>query len=62
MASLLIGFLVPKYVALAKSEIRFRKASFSFFTLLDTCKTVEKSEAILALLDSFQCTSNGKPE
>ena len=25
-------------------------------------KTVEKSEAILALLDSFQCISNGKPE
>ena len=26
------------------------------------CKRVEKSEAILALLDSFQCISNGKPE
>ena len=25
-------------------------------------KTVEKSEAILALLDNFQCISNGKPE
>ena len=25
-------------------------------------KTVEKSEAILALLDGFQCISNGKPE
>ena len=25
-------------------------------------KTVEKSEAILALLGSFQCISNGKPE
>ena len=25
-------------------------------------KRVEKSEAILALLDSFQCISNGKPE
>ena len=35
MASLFIGFLVEKYVALAKSEIRFRMASFSFFTLLD---------------------------
>ena len=33
---------------LSKSEIRFRMASFSFFTL------VEKSEAILALLDNFQ--------
>ena len=27
-----------------------------------SCKRVEKSEAILALLDSFQCISNGKPE
>ena len=25
-------------------------------------KRIEKSEAILALLDSFQCISNGKPE
>ena len=25
-------------------------------------KTVEKSETILALLDSFQCISKGKPE
>ena len=25
-------------------------------------KTVEKSEAILALLDSFRCILNGKPE
>ena len=25
-------------------------------------KRVEKSEVILALLDSFQCISNGKPE
>ena len=33
---------------LSKSEIRFRMASFSFFTLL------ENSEAILALLDTFQ--------
>ena len=35
---------------LSKSEIRFRVASFSFFTLLDH----ENSEAILALLDTFQ--------
>ena len=27
-----------------------------------TRKRVEKSEAILALLDSFQCISNGNPE
>ena len=25
-------------------------------------KRIEKSEAILALLDSFQCISNGKPK
>ena len=63
MASLFIGFWVEKYVALAKSEIRFRMASFSFFTLHCLMrKTVEKSEAILALLDSFQCISKGKPE
>ena len=36
-------------------------ASFSFSPCLMR-KTVEKSEAILALLDSFQCISNGKPE
>ena len=35
IASLFIGILVEKYVALAKSEIRFRMASFSFFTLPD---------------------------
>ena len=35
MASLFSGFLVEKYVALAKSEIRFRMASFSFFNLLN---------------------------
>ena len=38
---------------LSKSEIRFRMASFSFFTCL-MCKGVEKSQAILALLDGFQ--------
>ena len=35
MASLFIGYLVEKYRRLLKSEIRFRTASFSFFTLLD---------------------------
>ena len=41
---------------LSKSEIRFWMASFSFFTLLDALmrKRVQKSQAILALLDSFQ--------
>ena len=40
-------------------------ASFSFLPRLmrKRVENVEKSEAILALLDdSFQCISNGKPE
>ena len=53
MASLFIGFLVQKYVALAKSKIRFRMASFSFSPCLMR-KRVAKSEAILAFLDTFQ--------
>ena len=36
------------------SEIRFRMASSSFFTWLYMCKKVEKSQAILVLLNSFQ--------
>ena len=48
IASLFIGFLVE-----SKSEIRFRMASFSFSSCLMR-KTVAKSEAILALLDTFQ--------
>ena len=48
MASLFIGFLVE-----SKSEIRFRRASFSFSPCLMR-KRVAKSEAILALLDTFQ--------
>ena len=35
VASLFFGFLVEKYVALSKSEIRFGMASFSLFTLLE---------------------------
>ena len=46
---------------LSKLEIRFRMTSFSFFTFLDAGWKV--SQAILALLDSFQeRISNGKPE
>ena len=46
---------------LSKSEIRFRMASFSVSPFL-MHKRVAKSEAILALLDTFQCCiSNGKP-
>ena len=48
MASLFIGFLVE-----SKSEIRFRMASFSFSSCLMR-KRVAKSEAILALLVTFQ--------
>ena len=48
MANLFIGFLVD-----SKSEIRFRMASFSFPSCLMR-KRAAKSEAILALLDTFQ--------
>ena len=48
MANLFIGFLVE-----SKSEIRFRMALFSFSSCLIR-KRVAKSEAILALLDTFQ--------
>ena len=48
MASLFIGFLVE-----SKSEIRFRTASFSFSPCLMR-KRISKSEAILALLDTFE--------
>ena len=43
-----------------------RKSNFGWYRFrFSHClirKRVEKSEAILALLDSFQCISNGKPE
>ena len=53
MASLSIGFLVEKYVAyqIRKSDFEWRRFRFSP-CVMD--KRVEKSEAILALLDSFQ--------
>ena len=50
MASLFTGFLVEKYVT---CQIRCRKASFSFSPCLMR-KRVAMSEAILALLDTFQ--------
>ena len=46
---------------LSKSEIRFRRHRFRFSPCLMR-KKVEKSEAVLALLDSFQCISKGTPE
>ena len=48
MANLFIGFLVE-----SKSEIRFWMASFSFSSCLMR-KRVAKSEAIPAILDTFQ--------
>ena len=48
MGNFFIGFLVE-----SKSEIRFRMASFPFSSCLMR-KRVAKSEAILALLDTFQ--------
>ena len=61
MASLFIGFLVEKYVASQSRKSDFRWHRFRFPPYLMR-KRVEQSEAILALLDSFQCISNGKPE
>ena len=53
--------LVEKYVALASRKSDFGWHRFRFSLCLMR-KTVEKPEAILALLDSFQCISNGKSE
>ena len=53
MASLFIGFLVEKYVACQsrKSDFGWHRFRFSPCLML---KRVEKSEAILALLNTFQ--------
>ena len=61
MASLFIGFLVEKYAVCRSRKSDFGWHRFRFSPCLMR-KRVEKSEAILALLDSFQCISNGKPE
>ena len=53
MASLFIGFLVEKYVACQSRKSDFGWHCFRFSPCLMR-KRVEKSEAILALLDSFQ--------
>ena len=55
------GFLVEKCVACQSQKSDFGWHRFRFSPCLMR-KRVEKSEAILALLDSFQCISNGKPE
>ena len=62
MASLFLGFLVEKYVTCQsrKSDLGWHRFRFSPCLMH---KRVAKSEAILALLDTFQgCISNGKPE
>ena len=46
---------------LSKSEIRFRLASFSFFTLLDADFKVS-SDSGLNTVAFRSCISNGKPE
>ena len=51
--SLFIGFLVEKYVACQSRKSDFGWHSFRFSPCLMP-KRVEKSEAILGLLDSFQ--------
>ena len=53
MANLFIGFFVEKYFAcqIRKSDFGWHRFRFSPSVML---KRVEKSEAILALLDSFQ--------
>ena len=53
MAGLFIGFLVEKYVACQSRKSDFGWHRFRFSPCLMR-KRVEKSEAILALLDSFQ--------
>ena len=56
-----IVFLVEKYVACQSRKSDFGLHRFRFSLCLMR-KRVEKSEAILALLDSFQSISNAKPE
>ena len=64
MAGLFIGFLVEKYVTCQSRKSNFRGHRFRFLPRLSLMrKWVAKSEAMLALLDTFQgCISTGKPE
>ena len=50
VASLFIGFLVEKYIACQSRKYDFGWYCFQFSSCLK-CKRVEKSEAILALLE-----------
>ena len=62
IASLFIGFLVEKFVTCQSRKSDFGWHRFRFSPCLMR-KRVEKSEAILALLDTFLgCISNSKPE
>ena len=55
MASLFIGFLVEKYVACQSRKSDFGWHRFRFSPcLMRLLKRVQNSQAILALLDSFQ--------
>ena len=53
MAGLFIGFLVGKYVGCQSQKSDFGWRHFCFWPCLMR-KRIEKCEAILALLDSFQ--------
>ena len=55
MASLFTGFLVEKYIACQRRKSDFGWHRFRFSPCLMR-KTVEKAEAILALLDSFSAS------
>ena len=63
MASLFIGFLAAKYVTRQSRKSDFGWHRFRFSPCLMPIKRVAKSEAILALLNTFEgCISNGNPE
>ena len=63
MASLFIGFLVEKYVACQSIGYQISDGIVFVFRPCLMRKTVAKSEAILALLDTFQeLHLEGKPE
>ena len=57
----LLGFWLRNTSLVKVGNLNFGWHRFPFSPCLMR-ERVEKSEAILALLDSFQCISNGKPE
>ena len=54
MAGLFIGFLIEKYVTCQSRKSDFGWHCFRFSPWLVGVKRVEKSEAILALVDAFE--------